>query len=126
MKTIFLTSVVVLILISILNADTAKPNPPSQKTIITQTTNNTAEAEKTEKAKGKVKKINLVKHTLKLKIDEHEKVYTFGSTTKFIKDEKPVELSALKVGDKVVISYDSKNFVHKVKIETKTHSSDTE
>jgi Cu/Ag efflux protein CusF len=79
-------------------------------------------AEKTEKVKGKVKKIDMAKHKIKVKVDEKETVYTFGSTTKFVKDEKPVQPSMLKIGDKVVISKDSKNFAHKVKIES--HSGD--
>ncbi len=120
MKTLSLAIFVVLIITSILNADTAKSNP--------QTTKSTPEAEKTEKVKGKVKKIDLVKHTLKVKIGEKEQVYTFGSETRFVKQDKsvkgekeqPVEPSTIKVGDKVAVTYDSKNFARKIKIESKS------
>jgi len=112
-KILFATFFVIILIASALMANTANT---SASTHATQT------ADTTEKVKGKVKKIDKTKHTIKVKVDDQEKTYKISFLTRFVKDEKPVDPSTLKIGDKVVVTTDSKNFAHKVKIET--HSSD--
>lgn len=118
----------VLLMTAALYADNTTTTSSSNKKETTATaaksTSPNSEADKTEKVKGKIKKVDTTKHTIKVKIGEDEKVYTFSSTTKFVKDDKPVEVSTLKKGDRVVVTKDSKNFAHKVKIETESTGSE--
>jgi maltose-binding protein MalE len=127
-KIIALILFAIFLITTALHADSATTTSASTKKEPTATaaksSTTDSESEKKEKVKGRVKKIDAAKHTIKVKIGEDSKVYTFSSTTKFVKGEKPVEFSAVKKGDRVVITKDSKNFAHKVKIETDSTNSE--